>query len=251
MNSDIPSGFRHRSDFRESVLGKKQTLVVFYTPSHQVFLADWFLPSLQDDFNLVIECHDQVCQTGDFMNEGWIETMLHKVDLIIRGVKEVWGGVFIHADVDIQFFRPIGAAIARLMDGNDMVIQKDHPSGRSCAGFFACRGNEKTLALWQEIRRRLSDRDYMQANQETQDQHELNSLTIDSNPFDIKWTFLPDTFLGGGTLAGKLWSSGDPLQVPEGVYLHHANWTVGVENKIAQLKYVKALVDRTAVQYHG
>jgi len=52
-------------------------LYAFYTPSHQVFLDDWFLPSIQDDFDLILECYDQVCKNGDFMKDGWIETMLH------------------------------------------------------------------------------------------------------------------------------------------------------------------------------
>jgi hypothetical protein len=217
-------------------------LYAFYTPSHQVFLDDWFLPSIQDDFDLILECYDQVCKNGDFMKDGWIETMLHKVDLVIRGIKENWGGIFIHADVDIQFFRPIGDTIMKLMIGKDMVVQKDHPNGLSCAGFFACRGNKKTLALWAEIRRRLSDNDYMRKHKGTNDQFELHNLTIYSNPFNIKWALLPKAFMSGGTLIGKQWNPGDTLQLPEGMYMHHANWTVGVENKIAQLKYVKALV---------
>jgi hypothetical protein len=53
---------------------------------------------------------------------------------------------------------------------------------------------------------------------------------------------LPDTFLSGGTLTGKRWNPGDYLQLLDGIYMHHANWTIGVENKITQLKYVKALV---------
>ena len=217
-------------------------LYAFYTPSHKVLLDEWFLPSMQDDFELILECYDQSCKDGDFMKDGWIETMLHKVDLVIRGIEENWGGFFVHSDVDIQFFRPIGAVIIKLMEGKDMVIQKDHPRGLSCAGFFACRGNKKTLALWQEIRRRLSDKEYMKNHPGTHDQQELKNLTILSNPYGIIWEFLPTTFLNGGTLTGKRWNPGDKLSLPSNIYLHHANWTVGIENKIAQLKYVKSLV---------
>jgi len=63
------------------------------------------------------------------------------------------------------------------------------------------------------------------------------------NPYGIRWNYLPRQFFGGGTLAGKAWKPGMVLQVPQDIVLHHANWTIGIENKIAQLKYVKNVVD--------
>lgn len=153
--------------------------------------------------------------------------------------KSAGGGVFIHSDVDIQFFRPTKAIISALMQDKDMVIQKDHPRGLSCAGFFACRGNERTLKLWQEVKKRLMDKEYMRANPKTNDQLEMQNFTIKSNPFNVVWALLPNEFFGGGTISGKRWNPGDTLVVPQGIFMHHANWTVGIENKIAQLEYVR------------
>jgi hypothetical protein len=59
----------------------------------------------------------------------------------------------------------------------------------------------------------------------------------------MKWKYLPVEFFGGGTLTGTLWEPGLPLTVPENIFVHHANWTVGVSNKIAQLSYVRKIVE--------
>jgi len=219
-------------------------LYAFYTPSHKALLDDWFLPSLKDDFELVLECREQKCQGGVYRKDGWVDAVAYTADMVIRGIKENWGGYFIYSDVDIQFFRPIKKIVKELIVNNDMVIQKARPSGSPCSGFFVCRGNDRTLFLWEEIRRRLNDKAYREANPEDiGDQEELRKLIFESNPFNIVWRLLPDGFFTGGTLTGKQWYPGERLLLPKDIFLHHANWTIGMENKIAQLKYVKNVFD--------
>jgi len=119
----------------------KIKLYTIYTPSHEYMMNEFFLPSIQDDYEIIVEKHNQECQSGNFISAGWLETMIHKVDVVIRGIKENWGQIFIHSDVDIQFFRPTQDLIEKYMIGNDIAIQKNNKSGEICAGFFACRGN--------------------------------------------------------------------------------------------------------------
>jgi hypothetical protein len=67
------------------------------------------------------------------------------------------------------------------------------------------------------------------------------------NPYDIVWDYLPNVFFGAGTLAaypGYLWKPGRTLEIPAGILIHHANWTRGVKNKIAQLEYVRDIVHK-------
>jgi hypothetical protein len=170
------------------------------------------------------------------MSKGWTDTTLRKVDLIIRAIQENWGSVFIFSDVDIQFFGPIQEKILELIQDKDMVIQKNSPNGVLCSGFFACRSNEKTLRLWQDVK------DTMQKNKLNSDQNSLNRCIKrhgKKNPYNVVWGYLPNTFFGGGTLTGHEWSPGMHLRVPQGIMMHHANWTKGIKNKIAQLSYVR------------
>ena len=220
----------------QSFSQEKIKLYAVYTPSHEILKDEFFLPSLQDEFEIIFEFCEQTCPSAKFMSDGWTETTIRKVDLIIRAIKENWGSIFIFSDVDIQFFCPIQDTILIYMRDKDMVIQKNSPSGVLCSGFFACRGNEKTLQLWTDVKKT------MEKGGSYSDQNSLNHCIKRSskkNPYDIAWGYLPDTFFGGGTLTGCEWRPGMLLPIPHNIMMHHANWTKGIKNKISQLEYVR------------
>lgn len=220
---------------------EKMKLYALYTPSHEILKDLFFLPSIKDDFDIILEFCDQTCPSAKFMSEGWTKTTIRKVDLIIRAIEDNWGSIFIFSDVDIQFFAPIQDTILKHMHDNDMVIQKNAPNGVLCSGFFACRGNEKTLQLWKDVKIKMEEDD------SNSDQNSLNyciKRSAKKNAYHLAWDYLPDTFFGGGTLTGCEWSPGKTLPIPKGIMMHHANWTKGIKNKIAQLTYVRNEVRR-------
>ena len=233
------------------------------TPSHSVLKDKWFLKTLKDDYEVVIVPFDLV-RGGNFKDANFLRAVRAKVDLILRAIQENWNQIFIFSDVDIQFFKPTKRIVLDLMDGKDMVIQRDSPKGMMCTGFFACRGNEKTLAIWTDVR------EFMRLNLNEGDQEAFNAILIDkargiskwqlklakwikrcplarrtginnrlrrwsmppcNNAYKLKIGFLPETFLGGGTLTGRHWDRGRYLRVPQNVVIHHANWTIGLGNK--------------------
>ena len=208
-------------------------LYTFYTPSHRVFLDEWFLPSLQDDYEIDIEFHEQICPDAQFLAEGWTQTTIKKIDLIIRAIQENWGYVFVYSDVDIQFFKPTKDVLLKLLDDLDIIFQRNSPSDTVCTGFFMCRANKRTLRFWHAVKK------YMQEHTEKSDQRSTNTLLhAKGNPFEIAFGYLPVEFFCGGTLTGKAWHPNQELKTPDNIVLHHANWTPGIKNKIAQLEYV-------------
>jgi hypothetical protein len=214
-------------------------LYALYTPSHELLKNTFFLPSIQDDFDIVLEFCDQTCSSAKFMGDGWTETTQRKVDLIIRAIKENWGSIFIFSDVDIQFFAPIQNTILMYMHDKDMVMQKNTPSGVLCTGFFSCRGNEKTLQLWTDVKKAMEE------DKSSSDQISLNRCikrNSKKNPYNLSWGYLPNSFFGGGTLTGCEWNPGMLLPIPDDIVMHHANWTKGIKNKVAQLEYVRNAV---------
>ncbi|MBD3246675.1 MAG: hypothetical protein GF333_06640 [Candidatus Omnitrophica bacterium] len=231
----------------------------FYTPTHKVLVDEWFLPSVKDDFEVVLEQYGQECASGEFMDQGWNECMVRKVDLIIRGVAENPEKLFIHSDVDIQFFRPVKDILLRLMKNKDMLIQRESPWGTVCPGFVIMRGNEKNGSLWEEVRLRL-----VEDKEGKNDQDILNEILCKNNllrsriyrklkvkdktrypnAFGLRWGYLPMSFFSPGAGTGRRWIPGSAFDIPEDIALHHANWTVGVQNKISQLRYVKEKVLR-------
>lgn len=218
------------SDFLECTQETINKIYIFYTPSHKILRDNWFLPSLKDDYEVIEEFYPQE-GLGTYMSSGWMTMMHHKVDLIIRGIKENWGGIFIHSDVDVQFFKPTKELLVTAIKDNDIVIQKNTIKGKCCCGFFACRGNEKALKLWQEVKQYMSD------NPGKNDQDALNALLHDTNPFAIDWQYLSEKFISGGVLRDNGW------KIPENLVLHHANCIEGIKNKIAQLERIKKTVE--------
>lgn len=239
-------------------------LYSFYTASHKIFKNEWFLPSLKDKYEVILEEDKQKCSSGRYMEDGWLESMRCKVNLIIRAVKENWDRIFIYSDVDIQFFRPTEQIIQKLIQKKDMVVQQDSPSGMICAGFIAMRGSKKMLRLWEDIRSKL----IMEDNKKYDDQGYLNSILIYNkcfmtkiyrmlkvrpkflyhNIYGIKWSYLPLTFFSTGTVSGKIRQPGEKISIPKNIVMHHANWAIGIENKIAILETVRNIVETHKVK---
>lgn len=214
-----------------------QALYTLYTPSHEVFYQDWLLPSLKDHFEVRPTRLEARPGPHDFLSDGWGSTMLAKVELILSAIARHWGGVFVYSDVDIQFFRPVQEAVQELMEDNDILFQNDNPAGRKCAGFFVCKAGQETSLLWQRVRAHMIE------HRLNSDQAALNEV---ASGCAIRWAYLPATFFGGGALTGKAWAPTDVLPVPNDIVMHHANWTTGIANKIAQLCYVRDVVARRA-----
>src|SRR5882757_5392914 len=109
------------------VADEKMKLYALYTPSHEILKDQFFLPSIQDDFDIICEFCEQTCSTAQFMSEGWTQTTMRKVDLIIQAIHENWEKIFIFSDVDIQFFGSIQDTIIMLMEGKDIIMQRNNP----------------------------------------------------------------------------------------------------------------------------
>jgi hypothetical protein len=211
-------------------------MYAIYTPSHKIFLDKYFLPSIKDNFEVVLKFIPQECESAEFLKEGWTDTTLKKVDFIIDAIRENWDKVFIFSDVDIVFFQPIEKIIKQMIHGNDFVIQQAMPLklGKQnkeivCTGFFVMRGNQNNLNLWLEARKYVK---------KLSDQKSFNLVLMEDKFKKIKWKFLPVGFFNGGLITGKHWVPGQELEIPQNIYLHHGNWTNGINNKIAQLDYV-------------
>ena len=237
-------------------------LYCYYTPSYRILIDDWFVPSVRSEYELVLKCADYQGISVDFKEPGWFDIVGEKIDFLIQAVGDNIGKVFVFSDPDIQFFGQTKDDILSVMKGFDLLFHCDSPDGVACTGFIVCLASEKTLKLWQDVRAGIG-------MENKDDQDAVNKVLINNacgipylilrkfvsspklapavsslgmNPYRIKWRLLPTRYFGGGTLTARLWNPGCQLPVPKDIVLHHANWTVGLENKLAQLEYVKGLV---------
>lgn len=215
-------------------------LYTFYTESHSIFLNDWFMPSFtstNNDVELVVTKFEQKCKSGNYMSDGWFETMYDKIDLVIRGIEENWNDYFIHSDCDIQFFGEIKNDLLNQVNGMDLAgINEDpfNPNSETCCGFFICKGNDRTLSLFKEVKNVMRDK-------KTHDQHAFNYI---KNSFITNKQLNYKYYNVAHSNGGKLWTPGIHLNnFKKDILVHHANWIIGVDHKTQNLKLVKDMIN--------
>jgi len=207
------------------VTGKKKLymkIYTYYTDSHKPFYDNHFSISVED-LEIVSFFGDQECQTGSYYKEGWKQTTMKKVDVFIQACKENQGDVFVYSDVDIQFFGPIKEKLLEELGDYDIAIQDDYLGGM-CSGFFVCRGNERTLRMFENMKTNES--------QYLEDQHALNM-----NLNFVKFKPLSHRFWTFGIYKTQ-WKNQN-FDIPDDILMHHANWTEGIQNKTVLLNIVR------------
>src|SRR3989339_7040 len=218
---------------------KKIKLYSYCTPSHEGLKNNWFLPSIKDNYELIIKDFSQNCPSARFLENGWEKIIDRKIDMLIGAIKENWNDIFIFSDVDVQFFGETEKTLLEELGDRDILFQKNRSNPLEtesiCTGFFILRANSRTLQLWEEVRKiREQNPEFIGC------QAALNYVI--KNEKELQWGFLSECFWSPGVDYGKknwLWEPGMNFEIPKNILLHHANWTRGVENKIKQLEYVK------------
>lgn len=208
-------------------------LLTFYSNSHSEMYARYFLPSYWENLvhhRLIAKQIEQLSVNGEYETPGFDLTMLKKINLIIDNINIKDGEPFTYADCDVQFF---GDASYDLGD-NDILFQNDFLPNNYCAGFFIAKQNQAVLDFFVTVRDKLMQK----MNGVIHDQTVINELL--HNGYPIKAGMLPTDKYWTAAFAtnGALWN-GQDIAVPAGIVMHHANFTIGIQNKMALLEQVK------------
>lgn len=205
-------------------------LFCFFSPSYRPLAERWLFPGA-GEFEVVEGIGHDAGHSISYTAKGWDVLMCEKVDFIIDAIVNNFGAMIVFSDADVQFFGFSKKVVRELLVDNDILFQRDDPSGTACAGFFLCIASERTLEFWLLVRSLMSVY--------PDDQVNANAV-LQSGKVALRWDYMPvELCIGGGTVSGVRWEPGDPLHVPAGLLVHHANWTVGMQNKEKQLAYVK------------
>jgi len=206
-------------------------LYTCYTDSHtELFeMMKSSLEKTNPDINLKVVKFSQDCETGDFMKAGWNKTMEKKMDLILDSLNQ--DEVFIHCDADVYFFKPIKERLIEELGDFDIAFQDDSISGL-CCGFFIAKSSPKMVALWEDVKRNIVTFG--------NDQNALNMI-IRRHP--IKFKMLSRSFFTFGHIGAGAWNNHE-FEFDRGIHVAHANWTIGVQNKINLLNYMREKMDK-------
>jgi hypothetical protein len=217
-----------------------------YTPSHLPLLDRHFLPSLPSGLGgtgnptlflntkVLLRELPQCSATGAFQSDGFQATCLAKVGYILevlasRLATACAAPPFIFSDVDVRFYGDPTADLLQLLGNNDIAFQDDGPAG-ACTGFMVMRPTSRVLEYWRKVSEWMRDTNQL-------DQDAANRLL--ETHFAPAWGLLPERYWTVGRKGGT-WAPGDSVAPPADLMVHHANWTVGIANKMALLEAVRA-----------
>src|SRR5262245_17990581 len=100
----------------------KLPIYTLYTPSHEVLLQGFFLPSLPKNMDLRLHSFDTP-KMRNFRDNGFLRAIRQKLDLVVESIRENDNDLIVWADVDIQFFGPLAPVVRGSMKDYDLCFQ--------------------------------------------------------------------------------------------------------------------------------
>jgi hypothetical protein len=214
-------------------------IVTFYSDSHLRIYNDYFLESYKkylSHHRLISKKIEQISPTGEYESTGFDKSMLEKINLVIDNIDLNDPEPFVYSDCDVQFFGDLDFKIG----DDDIIFQNDFFPGNHCAGFFIAKQNQKVLDFFLTVK----DRFIKLMDGKIHDQIIINNIFFEG--YDkIKKSMLPSDkyWTSAFSTNGKPWD-GQEIKVPSELIMHHANFTVGIKNKLLLLEEVKKLKNK-------
>lgn len=218
-------------------------LLTNYSDLNEILYTDFFLKSEVSEYNIIAKKLNQKCKTGFYMSDGWSDITKDKVISIYEYINYTDKDVFLYSDVDVLLLKKTKNYLLHLLNesGLDILFQSDLQEINAMSvyntGFFICKVNQKTKHLFKcAFERKFAKNE--------DDQYVLNDI-IQKN-LNIKVGCLPKLIynynfwrLDNKKYKVKInWTDDIPIEIPEDTLVFHANWTVGVDNKIKLLNNV-------------
>ena len=226
-----------------------------YSPSHLPLLQQHFKPSLPPDLEPVYRELPQE-GSGTYGTREFNLATRRKFEFVLDAIKGATEP-FLFSDVDVRFYGVQAGDLLRHLQGRDVVFQAEGGPPTPdwgvlsiapvCAGFFVVAPSQRAALFFEEVLKKIDD--------SHRDQEAVNlvlALTLTSDT-SLKWGMLPASYYtvarrkdGWLPVLRENWDPGTPIWMPDIVLAHHANWTVGIENKLRLLDEVKDLQERRA-----
>ena len=207
-----------------------------FSKSHECFLP-WFktIYDVEPSADVTFYEIEQKCKTGEFKSEGWNDATAEKLKHIIQIFDEDKNDYFIFCDIDVQFFKPFTHLIERVLQNHDIVFQNDY-YGAQCTGFFFCRNTPQIKVVFEKA---------LEINSQYRDDQEAIQASLNLNNKNIRHALLPPEFFTFG-MYYDMWNGQDNFLLPKNIILHHANWALGIQNKLKLLQIVRDRFNKEA-----
>jgi hypothetical protein len=212
-------------------------LVTYYTDTHEEMARRYVMSRAWGFDERVCVRVDQSCPTGEFKSDGWNDCMLDKLRTLRNLPADNVPTLYVDADVClfptlvewcrwyVEHMEPEQVAFS------DDVLQW-------CAGIMLFRSSRRVHQFWDT----LAD---LSRAWNLPDQEALHLLRMQTDAqkgsLPIRAQVLPrDVFCNWATIHDQPpapWI-GEPFTIPKTCLAWHANWTVGIANKLRMLERV-------------
>lgn len=231
----------------------KLDIYTVYSESHKTLHDDYFLPSASKWYNVISECQEQK-GSGSFNDKKFGHSTRKKIEIILsafeKNSERDW---FVFSDCDIMFFRDFEEDMNRRIQNADFVAQSD--CGGICTGFMAIKKTATNINFFKTVLQYMDENLYRSESGEGfHDQQALNEVIgviRRGEPYKAEIQrpkfLLVKYFDGYGNLdhimPGIQWN--DTVDVPLKFvpYMWHANFTVGIDNKVKMLEQINGKVN--------
>lgn len=231
----------------------KLDMYTVYSDSHKTLYSDYFLPTASEWYTVISECQEQK-GSGSFNDKKFGQSTRKKIETILSGFsKSSEKDWFVFSDCDIMFFRDFEDDMSRRIQNVDFVAQSD--CGGICTGFMAIKKNSVNESFFKMVLDYMDENLYRSESGEGfHDQQALNEVIgvirrgEPYKPQIQRPNFsLVKYFDGYGNLdhvmPGVQWNEQIDIPLKFVPYMWHANFTVGMDNKIKMLKQVQNKVN--------
>jgi len=199
-------------------------LFTYYTESHK-YLYDNFLEKTVNKFGeyeLISGIGNQHCDDGSFMNPNFGKTTFEKIKFLLDSNEWESNETIMFADVDVVFLGYTKEFLLEQIGDMDMIFQND--KGTCNTGIYLCRKNKKVKSLLENVL-------------EIQNGWHNEQLTLNHVIYnhDIKYNLLDKRIWNVSFDGIDPWEGNDLINFPNDILMFHANYMVGVKNKVNAL----------------
>ena len=196
-----------------------------------------FFPSfekcyMQHQFDLVV--HKIEAPFGSYGQEQYNASYAKEMDFVLDLMQRNRDRIVIWSDIDLHFYRSPMDHIKETISRYDLSCQMDSPDVH-CTGFMYFWCAQKIINffyLW----RALNQKGGWQSAQDSFNE------AIKQSP-NLVVQKLPKQFYTHGLDTSEVWDGKDITKLPKrpkDCILHHGNWTIGLENKMALMDTIAA-----------
>lgn len=207
------------------------------------FLDSFHSLGLAKDFDLVV--HRPESDYGTFATDVFRSSYAAELGRVIEVLQDNVDRLVVWTDADMRWYKNPIADIHRLWQQGDILCSMDSPPGVEprdcCTGIQFFNVTPKLLEFYRFWRSLNEDPKYNVGHSHAQ--VSFNDALVKFRI--VRATALPNTYWTHGLVGQRVWDGrnlDDLPDPPEDLVVHHANYTIGVSNKVRLLEEMQRRV---------